>query len=765
MSTAADLVEPISDEDIEWISKILHLQPLDEPRRLFLTSIDSMDVSACPGSGKTTLVVAKLAILARKWKSRTQGICVLSHTNVARKEIEERLVGTEMGHLLLGYPHYIDTIHGFVNRFLAIPWLLSHGHAVTAVDNDITAAKRRRIIRGSDLYRLRAFLERKNKSVEGLRLRTVNFADPLGDDPGFQAGRHTTTYQIAARALSGAAQQGYFCHDEMLMFGEELLREHPEVASILARRFPFVLFDEMQDTSARQGKIIASALPPSRLVSIQRVGDSNQAIFEDEDAADSSLPFPDPARCLVDLPNSFRFDDSIASHANRLAVEPVGPVGLQGARIPSPSEPTDRHRIFVFPDDDTSQVIPTFAAHVAAVMDGAQAEEGSVIAIGEVHRVKEEIQAGDAKFPATVCHYWDGYHPNAASKTARPENLVGYIRVARALMTDGRTAEAVDLIASGVAGMANMLSETPVVRPGSRPHRALERQLANSQSGLAAYRSMLLDAAPGGEDSKAQWERLTYTARRVVAALLDVASVEIENEFLNWVPAIVDDSHKASEFPPGPNIYRVTVGERTIDVRMSSIHAVKGETHFASLIVETFYQNHALESLFPWLLGERQASPAPGGGKSASVRELRRLRMNYVALTRSTHVVCLAIPSKSLGTAVERAACSSRLEAQGWRITEVPAVSKQLSILRSGHRDRHQPGHRLAGWMFVVDARTKLTPYRPSDRPASTALTRSATRTHDPESPHLLSTGLANLPEKLERPGVETGFCAAGGTG
>ena len=85
-------------------------------------------------------------------------------------------------------------------------------------------------------------------------MRTVNFADPLGDDPGFPAGRHTKTYQTVAKALTRAAQQGYFCHDEMLMLGEELLREHPEVASILTRRFPFVLLDEMQDTSARQAK-------------------------------------------------------------------------------------------------------------------------------------------------------------------------------------------------------------------------------------------------------------------------------------------------------------------------------------------------------------------------------------------------------------------------------------------------------------------------------------------------------------------------------
>ncbi len=632
-------------------------------------------VSACPGSGKTTLVVAKLAILARKWQCRTRGICVLSHTNVARKEIEERLSGTEVGHLLLGYPHYIDTIHGFVNRFLAIPWLLSHGHAVTAVDNDITAAVRRRIM-GNDFYKLRVLLERNNRSVEGLRLKTADFADPLGDNPGFPAGRHTPTYQAAARALGGAARQGYFCHDEMLLLGEALLQEHPEVSSILSHRFPIVLLDEMQDTSARQAQIIETALPPSRLASVQRVGDPNQAIFEDDDAEGSRASFPHPARQPVSLPNSFRFDSSIASHAARLAVEPAGPEGLQGVRVPSPDEPTDRHLILVFPSDDTSQVIPAFAAHVASVMDAAQVEEGSVVAIGEVHRLKEDIQAGDAKFPATVCHYWDAYRPNAASKTARPEKLVGYIRVARALMTDGRSAEAVDIIASGVARVANMLSDTPVVRPGPRPHRTLERQLASSQNGLEAYRRMLLNAAPGAEDSKARWEKMTDDTRCIAGILLGVPSTKINSDLLNWVPAIAADSNETREFPPGPNIYRVPVGERTIDVRMSSIHAVKGETHFATLVVETFYHNHALKSLLPWLLGKRQGSQPPREGKPASTRELRRLRMNYVALTRSTHVVCLAVPANSLGAAAERASLSSRLEAQGWRIVEVPTASR-----------------------------------------------------------------------------------------
>ena len=74
----------IEDEDIDWVESImeggLHF---DEARRAIIRNLDSIDIQAFPGSGKTTILVAKLAILARKWPFSNSGICVLSHTNVA----------------------------------------------------------------------------------------------------------------------------------------------------------------------------------------------------------------------------------------------------------------------------------------------------------------------------------------------------------------------------------------------------------------------------------------------------------------------------------------------------------------------------------------------------------------------------------------------------------------------------------------------------------------------------------------------------------
>lgn len=87
----------ITDPDIEQIRKRFKISSFDEPRKEVLRSMETLDIEACPGSGKTTLLVAKLAILAEKWTDRTRGICVLSHTNVAKQQIEERLGHTAAG--------------------------------------------------------------------------------------------------------------------------------------------------------------------------------------------------------------------------------------------------------------------------------------------------------------------------------------------------------------------------------------------------------------------------------------------------------------------------------------------------------------------------------------------------------------------------------------------------------------------------------------------------------------------------------------------
>ena len=118
-------LKPADLADLATLAKDLNFD--DVERRSALLENGSRDFNAVPGSGKTSLLAAKLLLLAKKWPHARRGICVLSHTNVARDEIARRLAGSPEGAQLLSYPHFVGTIHAFVNQFFAMPMLRSLG--------------------------------------------------------------------------------------------------------------------------------------------------------------------------------------------------------------------------------------------------------------------------------------------------------------------------------------------------------------------------------------------------------------------------------------------------------------------------------------------------------------------------------------------------------------------------------------------------------------------------------------------------------------
>lgn len=81
---------------------------------------ESVDVAACPGSGKTTVLLAKLKLLADRMPFQNgSGVCVLSHTNVAVNEIKTKL--SDYADILMSYPNYVGTIQSFIDQFVTKP--------------------------------------------------------------------------------------------------------------------------------------------------------------------------------------------------------------------------------------------------------------------------------------------------------------------------------------------------------------------------------------------------------------------------------------------------------------------------------------------------------------------------------------------------------------------------------------------------------------------------------------------------------------------
>ena len=673
MTDAESLIPEITDEDIERVRLIMGLDSFDEPRREFLKRRSTVDLSACPGSGKTTLIVAKLAVIARKWPHRTKGVCVLSHTNVAREQIEHRLGSTVVGQRLLAYPHFIDTIHGFVNRFLALPWLFSNGYPSPTIDDDVTTAYRRRVL-GQDYWSVQSFLEKKYASFDRLRIFRRDLSFDLGGKP-FPAKPSADSFQHTKRAIEAAAQAGYFCYDEMFVWANALLKDEKHLPVWLAHRFPFIILDEMQDTCKRQSRLLSMVFPRnSDRIVVQRIGDPNQEIFDFSDSDSSTVepyPDPDPAYCLG-IPNSYRFGPQIAALASPFAVNLVGSEGLFGIGPKGSGVTTQdcKHAIFVFPDDSTDGVLDAFAKHTLDVLGEALVTKGTVNAVGHIHQDDPKVSPGHSHYPKSVSHYWDGYAVEISRKDPNPRTLAQYLRAAQGLSAHGRAlSPGVEKIASGTLELARRLGDIGDLKRKARTHRAIVDALEGAGGSLTAYRGILrrflVERAALSEDSWPSYaEDLTAVAAAVCRGETDTSRAK---RFLAWPnddPSLSATSSFSSR-DAGPNIFRVNSSSGTINIRLGSIHSVKGQTHLATLLLSTYWHAHSTKEMMPWLLGEKS------NGRGVETRNTQRLLHTYVAVTRPSHLLCLAVPRLALDGDQALDHNISTLKGRGWQVAKM----------------------------------------------------------------------------------------------
>ena len=648
----------------------MELNPFDAHRRKFLKCCTTIDLSACPGSGKTTLIVAKLAILAKKWPYRTQGICVLSHTNVAREQIEHRLGRTVFGQRLLTYPHFIGTIHGFVSRYLALPWLYSNGYPVEIIDDEIALRSR-----WSKLpYEVCAMLEKNRHSKELLKISDSDFS--LGRIRWGKSylTKSTKTYCALVASCKDSIEKGFHCYDEMFVWADTLLKNREDAPSWLAHRFPLIFLDEMQDTSERQATFLEKAFPRgSNTIVVQRVGDPNQAIYDEPHAnVTKSDFFPEHGRC-IEIPNSYRFGNKIAVLASPFAVRPVGNGGLTGIgpKLANTPAQTDKHAVFVFPNDDTKGVLEAYGKHALSVLGPELAGQGLITAIGHVHSDDPEVSPGDPKFPKSVGHYWDGYSADLSLNDPHPDTLAKYIRVAQELAAERSVlSPGVDKFASGILRLARHVGDIGDLRYNARAHRAIAEKLQNTPKNAAAYsdivKCLLADRRAISED---EWPALLDRLKSIVVALCsEDVNMNKAEKFLRWPkndPSFQSrDSIQTRNL--NPNTYRVQGENGSLDIRLGSIHSVKGQTHLATLLLNTFWHDHSKRQIMPWLTGKKSNRNGEG------IRNIQRLLLTYVAMTRPSHLVCIAVPCITLGSKQNiQTATIALLRQRGWRVANI----------------------------------------------------------------------------------------------
>lgn len=311
----------ITNEDVELAEKILLPKwwKFDRERRDFIKSLDTIDLEAVPGSGKTTALLAKLLILERKMPfDNGAGILVLSHTNTAVDEIKNKL--EKVAPKLFKHPNFIGTIQSFVDTFLAKPYCNSNKIQIKNIDTDIQnnlinndSSLFKKDINNDNFKKINhIILSSKNISLENNKIISsyleihnkniiLNFKGKILEEISKPKGNTSKDkYKDYSNKEKEELMQSIIKFKRNLIKSWNLsfrdsyylafcyLEKFPKIIKILQKRFQYVFVDEMQDMEQYQVDILEKLFYKKFVLNhcFQRIWDKNQAIYSGFEASD-----------------------------------------------------------------------------------------------------------------------------------------------------------------------------------------------------------------------------------------------------------------------------------------------------------------------------------------------------------------------------------------------------------------------------------------------------------------------------------------------
>lgn len=612
----------ITDEDILWAKDIMGGKiHFDSARADVIKNMESVDIQAFPGSGKTTILVAKLAILAKKWSYSNAGICVLSHTNVAREEIEERLGNTEIGRKLLSYPHFIGTMHSFFDKYVALPWLKSNGYEINMIDTDAVRMLRWKMLPSNKQYYLK--LQHKSETI-------CEYSNEIGV---VERVKNEETNELVLSAIDKTQRKGYFTFNEMLLYAQNALEEWNELPNSIQSRFPVLFIDEAQDTDTFQWNLLHKAFNGDGVKSIrQGFGDSNQAIYGSIYSKDVVGNFP-RENALV-LSESRRFDSAIATLANAVALSKAQMNGTDNIF-------TQKHinnTIFLFKKENASQVIDEFGK---LILDSFTCEEiqrhekEGIHVIGMIHDKKEETK--DNQFPKGIYDYWELYEAKKSKKRIMPVYLIDFFRNGiLEFYSTGEKYVQIEWICKGLRQLVNKAKKQNFIPATGKIVHSFMKKLCEDEK--RSFKMMLMELSDyDGTISLDEWREMVKIMLKILD-LFDTKPNEDVKNFVKWSKMqekFDENSDEHNRVLPNHYVYMDKQTGQSVDMEFGSIHSVKGRTHLATLILETYMKSHNMKSILKYLCGN-----PPKTKKHPE----KKLKCQYVAMTRARALVCLAIP-------------------------------------------------------------------------------------------------------------------------
>ncbi len=299
------------------------LDPLNaEQRRAVAMAPGHSLILAGAGSGKTRVLVHRIAWLLASDQCTPRGVLSVTFTNKAAGEMRNRIEA------MLGRPlggMWVGTFHGLAHRLLRTHWQdtgLKEGFQIMDSEDQRRCIKR--VIASLDLdedkwpsRQAQAYINARKD--EGLRAQHL---DPQGDAWLERMLRIYGAYEEVCE-LGGLVDFA-----ELLLRSHELLRTRNEILQHYQQRFQHILVDEFQDTNSIQYTWL-------RLLAGERnwlfcVGDDDQSIYGWRGARIENIhqfPRDFSAVTTVRLEQNYRSTGNILGAANALIANNFGRLG------------------------------------------------------------------------------------------------------------------------------------------------------------------------------------------------------------------------------------------------------------------------------------------------------------------------------------------------------------------------------------------------------------------------------------------------------
>lgn len=672
----------VKNEHIEDAERILlnNCQFEETERVPFIKNMESCDLLAVPGSGKTTVLLAKLYCLSKTLDSNT-GILVLSHTNAAIDEIENKLKPYCPN--LFEYPNFIGTVQSFVNKFLVFPYLSQVQHNINyVVDEEIYMKEMEfelnRVWSGpiaylknkdtSIFYKSRFWFDENGEVIISKGLSQIPIEFPYvrkWDKERTSEIKHKEIRNFITTAKTSLIKKGILHYDDCYFLANRYIFKYPHLKTLLRNRFNYVFVDEMQDLEGFQIELLDRIFfEEESSVVFQRIGDINQAIYSSGKKVKVLADWK--PRNELYLTGSNRLTKEVADLVNYFTLDPQNDDEgnakflLKGLRnLEDPIKP----HLILFNETNKEKLKDTFKDIIKkyALEDTIEGEKYGFKIIGWSANWREgENPRGNLRLE----NIFNEYKKEQKSSKETFNSLSRYLQF---FNHDKITLEpARKTILNALIHILRIEKRTHVAK--IRGHDA-ERYFTKSE---------MIKFIQNMESNKNYELFKDILYKCSIKLMIDKDYDEVYNllkdfiltEFKEWFDLGINEetaSFIGENFVPFIQSEPIRISESDdydIEIEINTVHSAKGQTHCATMYVETYYHEYEtkktkIENCLKKELHNFQI------GDETNKRGKEALKMMYVGFSRPTHLLCYAMLKENLTGEIKE------FEDAGWEIVEI----------------------------------------------------------------------------------------------